>query len=134
MNTVYINCVVSLRNASMARKMFVDVNLSGFVVSVLDKLYESGFIIGYHRVTLYRVRVFLKYAEGRGLLDNLHVFGSLVKKMYVTHKKLLYLFKKSNVVNDSFILLSTSKGLFFFDEYCQRNINHGGLLLLRIKV
>jgi ribosomal protein S8 len=133
MNKLFVYFCISLRNSNLAKRMFVDVQINKFLLSVLNILYLNGFISGYRLVGRNKARVFLKYYDGRGLLDAISVFGSLVLRQYVSGKKIRYLFRRSNLLNDSFVLISTSDGLVTSTDYLARNSKVGGLLLFKIK-
>lgn len=133
MKNLFLNFIVSLRNSSLAKKVFVDISINHFILKILDNLYLNGFIIGYQFISKYKIRVFLKYKEQNGLLDKLILVKSSKSGNYVSHSKLSYLYTRGNALGDSYLLLSTAKGLVSYGDYCFYNLRVGGLMLLEIK-
>ncbi len=79
-----------IRNGKDAKHRFVDVNYSKQVVEILKLLQEQGFIEKYLiNEELYKVRVFLKYAEGRvSVMQNIIRKSSPGLRRYIGYKKI----------------------------------------------
>lgn len=125
---VYRN-LVNLRNASNAKRKFVDLFYNNLFLCFLDFFYKSNFIIGYVFNDLKKVRIFLLYYKDKGLLDGLLVCNFLKKSFsFKALKYLRYSFYRENFL----YLFSTSFGFLTLNDIFLNNYHIGGILYFYI--
>jgi len=124
--------LVSLRNASVSKKVYVVVNATTLNIRILTLLYDRGFIGGYSCYSTYKVRVFLKYLKSNGLLEHISV-PNRQSKFYIRSYKWL----RRNVNNmfrlHFLMVLSTKKGVITVEELFRRRLCVGGVVLFYIR-
>ena len=120
---VYKN-LITLRNASMGKKIFVDVYYNNLFIFFLNFFYRKGYILGYVYNNYKKVRVFLKYYKDKGLLQGL-VFS--VNKPVFSYKALKYI-RYHYKYEKHLYMFSTIKGFLTLDEIFLNNYTIGGVL------
>lgn len=124
-NKIFINFCVSLRNASRACKPEIIVKSNKLVLKVVDCFYKEGFINGYSIINNYKIRIYLKFMNDKGLLNSLNNF----KFQAYNFKQIKYL-KNNTEKRSYYMLFSCIKGLVEYQELI--NLNIGGILILSI--
>ncbi len=116
-----------MRNAKEAQHRYVDVFMNTMNVEILKVLVDKGFIEAFlPNDTQRKVRVFLKYSEGRKpLIQGLKRISKPSLRRYVSYKKIPILFKGLGVA-----ILSTPQGIC--DGETARKMRVGGELLCYI--
>lgn len=127
---VYLR-LIDLRNGSRAKKAFIDLGYNLLFLTILDLFYKQGYINGYYFLTRFKVRVFYKYYNGRGILDGL--FFNM-PKVYFSYKSLYYLFYVSLLKPAYFYFFSTIYGFYSLDEIFCKNLRVGGILYFCIRL
>lgn len=125
---VYKN-LVNLRNASRAKRKFVDLDYNNLFIFCLDFFYKRSLIIGYLFNDLKKVRIFLLYYKDKGLLDGLLVCD-LLKKNF-SFKALKYL-RYSFYYENFLYFFSTSYGFLTLNDIFLNNYHVGGILYFYI--
>lgn len=113
-----------IRNAKLARHRFVDINLSKLSTNVIKVLERQGFIERYLvNDELRKVRIFLKYAEGREpVIQGLKRISTPGIRRYIGYKKIPKVLGGMGVA-----ILSTPNGIIDGETARQQKV--GGELL-----
>ena len=118
--------ITRIRNGNMRRKDFVICRTSGLGKGILEALWREGFIFGYQVLeNEQESKVFLKYSEGRPVLQQIRLASKPGKPLYAGVKQL-----KMNRKKNSFMVsfLTTPKGVLSDREAI--SLNQGGQVLI----
>jgi ribosomal protein S8 len=126
--TRFLNNLISIKNASLAYKMYVNIYKNSLTLKMLIFFYQNGYILGFQYVTPYKIRVFLKYFKHKGLLNG--VIFPVSQARFCSYTQLVSLnnFSSFNYLT----VVSTSKGLYTTDYIVRHRLNLGGLVLFSI--
>ncbi len=115
-----------IRNAKDAKHRFADVNFSKQVVEILKLLQTQGFIDKFLvNEELFKVRVFLKYAEGRvSVLQGITRKSSPGMRQYIGYRKIPKVLGGMGIA-----ILSTPQGILDGED-ARKNKCGGELLCL----
>lgn len=121
--------VTRIRNASGAKKKFVDVPWSKQKERLAGLLKDKGLVSHYLTNvlgTVGTIRIYLKYSQGRkSVIQGLKRISRPGCRIYIDHKKIPYFYSGFGVP-----VISTSKGLMSGDE--ARKAHCGGELLFLV--
>ena len=120
------NMITSIKNSQLAKKSFVIITKNKNCESVLNILWDEGFIIGYTVLSKTKIKVFLKYQANK---PSLLTIQSVSKRSLPVYYSANQLWKKTESGN--LMIMSTNLGLFSSD-YC-KIIKQGGEPLLILK-
>ncbi len=126
-NRFTYRALIHIRNSSSARKVYADLGCSRLVMYILNFFFQKGYIFGYMYLTLYKVRVFLKYYKDKGVLTSL---SFRLNSPTFTYKSLKYL--NSQYLYNYLYLFTTPKGFLTLDEIFTKNLTVGGILYFYI--
>lgn len=126
--TRFLNNLISIKNASLAYKMYVNIYKNSLTLKMLIFFYQNGYILGFQYITPYKIRVFLKYFKHKGLLNGV-TFPS-PQARFCSYTQLV---SSSNFSSFNYLtIVSTSKGLYTADYIVRHQLNLGGLVLFSI--
>jgi len=118
-----------LRNASNLKLKEINVLNSKHCLNILLFLYELGFLAGFKVLNIKLIKVFLRYSFNLSSFRYIRLLSKPTKPLYL---KVNFL-KNKNLYKlnyNSFIILSTNKGLLTLEMACF--LNCGGKLLFEI--
>ena len=117
--------IINLKNGQNSKKSFIYVSSNSINISLLNILWEEGFINGFSSKNK-KFKVFLKYNNSNSLISYVRFFSKPSMNVYITSNMLWKLNDKLGV-----FVLSTDKGLLSLKE-CKRS-NLGGILCFFLK-
>jgi len=120
------NIIANIKNGQMAKKSFVLVNRNKNCESLLNILWDEGFILGYKVLNKTKLKVFLKYQSNKPVLSSLQLISKPSLPVYYSAKQI---WKVTG--NGKLLLVSTDIGLLSSD-YC-KVMKKGGEPLLVLK-
>jgi len=126
-NRFTYHTLIQIKNSSSARKIYADVGCTRLVMYILNFFFQKGYIFGYMYLTLYKVRVFLKYFKDKGVLTSL---SFRLGKPTFTYKSLKYL--NSQYLYNYLYLFTTPKGFLTLEEIFNKSYTSGGILYFYI--
>ena len=126
MNNHLHNMVTSIINGQLAKKSYVTVFKQKNCESILNILWDEGFILGYTISTNNTLKIFLKYNTRCPAISNISFISKPSLKVYCSSKQ-LWKFE----TNRSLLIVSTNKGMFSLND-CKKK-QKGGELLLSVK-
>jgi ribosomal protein S8 len=126
--TKFLNNLISIKNASLAYKLHVNIYKNSLTLKMLNFFYQNGYILGFQYITPYKIRVFLKYFKHKGLLSGMTFPSAQVRFCSYTQLVSLYNFSGFNYLT----VVSTNKGLYTADYIVRHQLNLGGLVLFSI--
>lgn len=117
-----------IKNGYSAKRLKISQPKNKLCDKMLKTLYKEGFIKNYHVDPLNpnNFEIFLKYVNGRPLINQLEPISTPSKKVYVHARDLWKLHNGVHV-----LILSTTKG-FLTDAQCKK-LNLGGEIFCKIK-
>lgn len=116
MNKNLINFIISLRNASLAKKSYVKVKNVNILASYVAVLYKEGLILSYfvEKDTLsdqeYLI-VNLRILESKVITESITLLSTPSKTKILSHSQLINAHLKHK-----YLFLSTSKGVFSHND------------------
>lgn len=123
----------TLKVAGLHNCSTVNVKSNKYINTLINLLYNEGYINGFFFKDKYTIVIYLKYYNGYFLLRNLKIYGSNVKPYYIKYKELLRMYKGPLEVN-YFLLINTSYGLLTFEEIFLKNYHVGGEVIFSINL
>jgi small subunit ribosomal protein S8 len=117
--------LINIKNGQISKKAFIEVSLNNINISLLNVLWEEGFIQGYEKKKN-NLKVFLKYNDSNFLINYIKFISKPSLKIFISSKMLWKLNEKLGV-----FVLSTDKGLLTLKK-CKK-FNLGGVLLFFLK-
>ena len=122
------NIIASIQNGLLAKKPYIKVTRKKTIEMLLNVLWSEGFILGYKisKTNLKTVKIFLKYKNGKPVINSLKSVSKPSLRIYYSAKQLW----KLNF-NQGILLISTTKGFLSINE-C-KNLKIGGEPFLIIK-
>jgi len=122
-NYLLADMISRIKVSYINRRSCVSVLNSKFCQDILTVLLKEGYINEYE-VRKEKILIYLKYINGSPIIKGIDVVTTPRKKVFVD------VWHLKNKYQQSFVLVSTSKGIVT-KEQCIKN-NVGGLILLRI--
>ena len=122
-NYLLADMISRIKVSYINRRSCVTVLNSKFCLNVLNVLLQEGYINEYE-IKNQRILISLKYANGSPIIKALDVITTPRKKVFINAWHL------KNKYQQSFVLVSTTKGIITKEECIKKNL--GGLILLRI--
>lgn len=126
MNNHLQHMITSILNGQLTKKSYITILKKKNCESILNVLWDEGFISGYSIISGNKVKIFLKYNTQRPAISNINFISQPGLKVHCSAKQ-LWKFE----TNKNLIILSTNKGIFSL-ENCKKK-QKGGELLLSIK-
>jgi len=120
--------VARIKNGHSRSRLEVEVLGSKFCEEVLECLTVEGYIRGYSRLPKGKLKVFLKYKEGKSVIQKMSMVSRPGCRVYYSAKQLRNCFYKNE-----FILFSSSKGVFMNKALLLTQLNSGGEPLISIR-
>ena len=96
---------ITIQNSQTVKKSFIIQRKTKISEDFLNILWDEGYILGY-KSSQSSLKVFLKYVNGISAIQSLNIMSKPSKKIFYSIKQIWKM--KSN---QSFLILSTSKGL-----------------------
>jgi len=120
--------VVSIKNAQLARKAYTYQTKKNICESVLNVLWDEGYILGYKISKSYpnHIKIFFKYKNGKPVINSIKMLSKPSLKFYYSLKQLWKLDSSKGV-----LIISTTKGLMSLND-CKK-YNLGGEPLIIVK-
>lgn len=120
------NLSANLRNSQIAKKKFIFQPKTKLTTSLLNILWDEGFIFGYKicNSDLNLLKIFLKYKNGSPVINSLKIISKPSRQVYYSASDLWKLDVKKTL-----IILTTPKGLLTINE-CKQTKTGGKLLLI----
>lgn len=120
------NLSANLKNSQIAKKKFIFQPKTKLTTSLLNILWDEGFIFGYKicNSDLNLLKIFLKYKNGSPVINSLKIISKPSRQVYYSASDLWKLDVKKNL-----IILTTPKGLLTINE-CKQTKTGGKLLLI----
>lgn len=120
------NLSANLKNSQIAKKEFTFQPKTKLTTSLLNILWDEGFIFGYKICSsdLNLLKIFLKYKNGNPVINSLKIISKPSRQVYYSASDLWKLDVKKNL-----IILTTPKGLLTINE-CKQTKTGGKLLLI----
>lgn len=119
MNSKIINILISLKNASIAKKKVISVVKKKMIIEILTILYEEGIIESFKNdfnIQNNKILIYLKYSpDNKGFLDSLKIISKPSKSVYLNYNSICNFSVKKRL-----FIISTTLGLknSFF---CKKN-------------
>jgi small subunit ribosomal protein S8 len=122
------NMVASIKNGQLARKAYIYQKKKKSCESILNVLWDEGFISGYKISKSHPniLKIFLKYTNGKPTISLLKMVSKPSLKIYYSVKQLWKLDSSQGIV-----ILSTNKGILSVNE-CKK-LKLGGEPFIIIK-
>lgn len=119
--------VSNLKNGFLAFKLKVIIKKSRYIISILDVLLYEGYILGY-TIQEFNIIVYLKYINGKSVINDIKLISKPVRRVYFSFKKL----RKFSELNET-IFFTTNKGIKSNKDYCLLKNGQGGEGIFFIK-
>ena len=120
--------IANIRNGQIVKKSFVLQSKKNICESLLNVLWDEGFILGYkisgHNPDV--LKIFLKYKNGKPAINSLKLISKPGLRVYYSVKQLW----KLNI-NNGTIILSTNKGIMSINECKKLNLGGEPILIVR---
>ena len=118
------NLISKIKNGQVVKKAFIFHENVKICRSLLDVLWNEGFILGYTSLSdSNKLKIYLKYKDGNPVINNIKVISKPSLRVYYSARELSRI--------ETFLVLTTSKGLKTIWECKKMNI--GGEPLIQIK-
>jgi len=117
--------LINIKNGHISKKAFIEIFLNNLNISLLNVLWEEGFIQGYVKKKN-TLKIILKYNDSNFLINYIKFISKPSSKIFISSKMLWKLNEKLGI-----FVLSTDKGLMTLKK-CKK-LNLGGFLLFFIK-
>ena len=121
----FYRVLISISNGQNSKKAFVITRFNKATVSLLNILWEEGFIKGYS-IKKKNIKIFLKYNNLNPTITFIKFISTPGVKLYISSQIVRQLKEKSGL-----FLISTSKGLLTLKN-CKKH-NLGGIVFFFIK-
>lgn len=95
-----------LKYAYKSNRGYVNIPNSRYVLSVIDFLFNKGFIKHYTLIPTGELIVYLQYYEGRCLFNNFKIVSKPSKRVYMSYTAI-----RSNLLKRRLVVVSTTRGL-----------------------
>lgn len=120
------NMISTINNGQLAKKSFVLQSKKKACESILNVLWDEGFILGYKisKNNFNTIKIFLKYKNGTPAICLLKILSKPSLRVYYSVKQLWKLDSSKG-----FIIMSTNKG-FMTSNACKKQILGGEPLIL----
>jgi len=112
----------NIKNAQKAKKAFLINNKSNIAISLLNILWQEGFILGYSITSSNKLKIYLKYKDLNYGFYKIQTISKPSKRLFLSSIKLWKLNNKKGI-----LVFSTCKGLYTLEE-CKK-LRLGGELL-----
>lgn len=115
--------LTKIRNAKLAKHLYVDINLSRIKLNIIKILDEQGFIKNFLiNEEMKKIRVFLKYKGRESVIHDLQRVSKSSLRKYVGYKDIPLVYGGLGIN-----IISTSKGII--DDETARQMKVGGEIL-----
>lgn len=101
----------NLQTAALQKLQSIKVRKNRKVLQICDLLVDLGYIAGYTKLGEQKLLVFLKYGNRRSPLRSMKTFSRPSSRVYYTKKNFFERRVNNYFKTNSFIILSTSRGL-----------------------
>lgn len=117
MNNNLFNMVATLKNGQFVKKAYITHQKSPSCESVLNILWDEGFIFGYKilKENSSILKVFLKYKNEKPGINSIKVISKPSLRIYYSVEQLWKL-----KLNEGVLIISTNKGFMSLSE-CKKN-------------
>jgi small subunit ribosomal protein S8 len=107
------NMVASIKNGQLARKAYINQTRKKTCESVLNVLWDEGFISGYKisKTNPNILKVFLKYRNGKPAINSIKMRSKPSLRIYYSLKQLWKLDS-----SEGLLVISTNKGLMSIND------------------
>jgi len=108
MKNLLWNMFANIQNGQLAKKAFVIQKKKKICESVLNVLWDEGFILGYELVKQdpTELKIFLKYNKGKPVIQTIKCISKPGSRMYYSVKQIWKIDSSK-----TFLIISTNKGL-----------------------
>jgi len=124
------NMITSLKNGYLAKKSFIIQKKQRYLLSVLNILWEEGFIQGFsffdNKKAIKNIKIFLNYKRNYSVIKNITLVTKPSKKIYLDIKQIWKIQTKSDLY-----LFSTTKGVLTLSQCKKRKL--GGELICIVR-
>lgn len=117
------NMISNLKNGQVVKKSFILNENTRICRELLNILWDEGFITGYKILSNNKMKIYLKYQNGKAVITSIKIISKPSLRVYYSVKDL----KRINF----FLILTTHRGIRTIEE-CKR-LNLGGEPLIGIK-
>jgi small subunit ribosomal protein S8 len=113
------NMIANLKNGQLAHKSFVYQSKKKVCESILNVLWDEGFILGYRvsKTNPYFLKIFLKYKNGTPVINSLKLISKPGLRVYYSVKQ-LWKFNST----EGILILSTNKGVLSINECKKKKV------------
>lgn len=128
MNNNLFNMVATLKNGQFVKKAYVTHQKSPSCESVLNILWDEGFILGYQifKKNTNTLKVFLKYKNEEPGINSIKVISKPSLRVYYSVEQLWKL-----KLNDGVLIISTNKGFMSLSECKRKKIGGEPFILIK---
>jgi small subunit ribosomal protein S8 len=108
MKNLLWNMFANIQNGQLAKKIFVVQKKKKICESVLNILWDGGFILGYKTVEEdpTKIKIYLKYYKNKPVIQTLKSVSKPGSRIYYSTKQIWKIDS-----NKTFLIISTNKGL-----------------------
>jgi small subunit ribosomal protein S8 len=108
MKNLLWNMFANIQNGQLAKKIFVIQKKKKICESVLNILWDGGFILGYKTIEEdpTKIKIYLKYYKGKPVIQTLKSVSKPGSRIYYSTKQIWKIDS-----NKTFLIISTNKGL-----------------------
>jgi small subunit ribosomal protein S8 len=108
MKNLLWNMFANIQNGQLAKKIFVIQKKKKICESVLNILWDGGFILGYKTVEEdpTKIKIYLKYYKNKPVIQTLKSVSKPGSRIYYSTKQIWKIDS-----NKTFLIISTNKGL-----------------------
>jgi len=104
-NDIISDMIIRIKNAQARKLMSTKCLHSNTTLSILNVLYEEGYIRGYKQLNFKELEIYLKYYLDKPVIENIKRVSKPGRRVYYSIKDIL------NTDSSELYILSTSKGI-----------------------
>lgn len=122
------NMLANMKNSQVVKKAFVIQPNKKLCATLLDILWDEGFILGYRLLDkrLYKFKIFLKYKDGRPVIKSITTITKPGLRRYYSLNQLWKI-----KLNNELLIISTNKGLLSLANCKKLQLGGEPFLLIR---
>lgn len=128
MKAVVWNIISNIKNGQLAKKLSIKQFNHKYCISILDVLWDEGFILGYKVSTINSkyILVYLKYINSIPCIQSVKIVSKPSFKFCYSLKQIWKL-----KLNRSLLIITTNKGIFSYEECKKYNLGGEPIILLK---
>ena len=119
------NMFASIQNGQLANKSFILQKKTKLCSSILNLLWDEGYILGYKIEEKY-FKIFLRYKNNNPVISSFKSISKPGNRLYYTCKQLWKINSTKGL-----LIISTNKGLLTLNECKKQNLGGEPLLIIK---